>query len=359
MRLYLLQILLDGFALLAGFLIASYLYLGDPFEPSVWDAAQTLLPLYWTLALLNWTYSVGSLVSPASGLQRAMVALSISVVLLIVVLFLARTSLLVSRFGFASGFVAALLLMIFLRLNQHGLIRRSVGPRAMNLLVIDDGGPPVDFPDSMRIDAQAAGITPTLDDPHVLDRFATVIRNMDRVVVSCPADRRWLWAMVLKGGQMRGEIVDDEVNELGILGTSREAGIGTLVVASGPLGLRSRVLKRCLDLAITVPALIVLGIPLLVIAALIHLEDGGPALFLQRRVGRNNQFFSIYKFRSMRMEMADSDGTQSTRRDDDRITRIGRFLRRTSLDELPQLLNVLKGDMSQGAGRYLLSPVVL
>ena len=341
-----LQLLGDGAALLLGFALVSYLYLGSPFDPAVWDVAQLLLPLFWTIALLNQTYSVGSLVSPSLGLQRALLAMGLAVILLIVVLFLARSSLFVSRFGFGSGFVAASFLLIWLRLNVSIHILRSVGPRAINLLVIDDGGPAVDLPDCLRINAASAGISPRLDDPHGLDRFATVIRNMDRVIVSCPPERRWAWAMVLKGGQMRGEIVDSEVNELGILGASRAEGVGTVVVASGPLGLRSRALKRGLDLVITIPALLVLCIPLLVIAALIHLEDGGPALFLQRRVGRNNQFFSIYKFRSMRQASADSAGAQSTRRDDDRVTRIGRFLRKTSIDELPQLLNVLKGEMS-------------
>lgn len=346
LRLYLLQLLGDGAALLLGFALVSYLYLGNPFDPAVWDAAQLLLPLFWTVALLNQTYSVGSLVSPALGLQRALLAMGLAVILLIVVLFLARSSLFVSRFGFGSGFVAASFLLIWFRLNVSMHILRSVGPRAINLLVIDDGGPAVDLPDCLRINAASAGISPRLDDPHGLDRFATVIRNMDRVIVSCPPERRWAWAMVLKGGQMRGEIVDSEVNDLGILGASRAEGVGTLVVASGPLGLRSRALKRGLDLAITIPALLVLGIPLLIFAALIHLEDGGSALFLQRRVGRNNQFFWIYKFRSMRQASADSGGAQSTRRDDDRVTRIGRFLRKTSIDELPQLLNVLKGEMS-------------
>lgn len=346
LRLYLLQLVGDGAVLLLGFALTSYLYLGHATDPAVWDAALLLLPLYWTVALLNQAYSVGSLVSPSLGLQRALVALGLAVVLLIVVLFLARSSLFVSRFGFGSGCLVASFLLVWMRLNVSGHIARSVGPRAINLLLIDDGGPAVDLPDCLCINAAAAGISPRLDDPHGLDRFATVIRNMDRVIVSCPPERRWAWAMVLKGGLMRGEIVDGEVNALGVLGTSRAEGVGTLVVASGPLGLRSRALKRGLDLAITIPALLVLSLPLLLVAVLIHLEDGGPALFLQRRVGRSNQFFSIYKFRSMRQASADAGGERSASRADGRVTRIGRVLRNSSVDELPQLFNVLKGDMS-------------
>ena len=93
-------------------------------------------------------------------------------------------------------------------------------------------------------------------------------------------------------------------------------------------------------------AALALALPLLLVALAIRIEDGGPALFLQRRVGRNNQFFNIYKFRTMRVAKADHAGRRSTSRDDDRVTRIGRWLRRTSIDELPQLFNVLKGEMS-------------
>ncbi|MFL0355013.1 sugar transferase [Erythrobacter sp. GH1-10] len=69
-------------------------------------------------------------------------------------------------------------------------------------------------------------------------------------------------------------------------------------------------------------------------------------LFVQRRLGRGNQFFEMLKFRSMRVEKNDQNGDRSTARDDDRITRIGAFIRATSIDELPQLINVLRGDMS-------------
>lgn len=76
------------------------------------------------------------------------------------------------------------------------------------------------------------------------------------------------------------------------------------------------------------------------------MEDGGPILFRQRRLGRGNRYFPIYKLRTMRVEGSDAEGSRSTGRDDDRITAIGKFLRRTSMDELAQLVNVLKGEMS-------------
>jgi len=346
LRIYLIQMLLDGAMLLAGFATAAWLYLGHPLNDSVWGSAQLALPLYWTAAVLNRTYSVQALTAPEFGVQRAALALLLASLLVVLVLFLARSSLEFSRFGFALGGALALMLIVLARYNLARPIRRRVGPAAINLLVIDDDGPPIDLPHSFRVRADQIGLSPQLDDPHLLNRFARLTGPMDRIIVSCPAERRMAWAMVLKGGHRRGEIVVPEVSALGLLGTAHIGGTGTVVVASGPLGLRSRLLKRLFDLAITVPALAVLALPMLLLALAIRLGDGGPALFVQRRVGRNNQFFDIYKFRTMRVQMADPDGQRSATPTDDRVTRIGRWLRRSSIDELPQLFNVLKGDMS-------------
>ena len=100
-----------------------------------------------------------------------------------------------------------------------------------------------------------------------------------------------------------------------------------------------------MDIALSLIALLALS-PLLLAAALaIALESGLPVLFRQTRVGLKGREFGMFKFRSM-VKNAASLGPYFTQADDPRITRVGRFLRRTSIDELPQLINVLKGDMS-------------
>jgi Undecaprenyl-phosphate glucose phosphotransferase len=87
--------------------------------------------------------------------------------------------------------------------------------------------------------------------------------------------------------------------------------------------------------------------PLLALVALaIKIDSPGPVFFRQKRYGFNNDLFQCWKFRTMRQDRTDVNAEVLTRRDDDRVTRVGRFLRKTSLDELPQLVNVLKGDMS-------------
>ena len=111
----------------------------------------------------------------------------------------------------------------------------------------------------------------------------------------------------------------------------------------------SRLSKRTLDLVGAGLALIVLSPILLAIALAIKLDSRGPVLFTQLRSGRGGKFFKLYKFRSMHTEATvevRDDGAIVKSRDDERITRVGRVIRRLSLDEAPQLLNVLKGDMS-------------
>jgi putative colanic acid biosynthesis UDP-glucose lipid carrier transferase len=103
--------------------------------------------------------------------------------------------------------------------------------------------------------------------------------------------------------------------------------------------------KRSLDILFAAAGLLVVAPLLLLIAVLIRLNSPGPALFRQTRKGLNGVPFRIYKFRSMRVQ-EDGPIIHQATRNDTRVTRIGRWLRRTSLDELPQLINVLQGEMS-------------
>ena len=104
--------------------------------------------------------------------------------------------------------------------------------------------------------------------------------------------------------------------------------------------------KRLLDIFVSAIALIVLLPFFLAIAAAIKWESKGPVFFTQNRWGRGGRMIRIFKFRSMRTELGDVTGVAQTRRNDPRVTRIGALLRKTNLDELPQLINILLGDMS-------------
>jgi putative colanic acid biosynthesis UDP-glucose lipid carrier transferase len=110
-------------------------------------------------------------------------------------------------------------------------------------------------------------------------------------------------------------------------------------------GSRRIVLKRVLDLAIAVPMLILLAPLLIMVAVFIKFDSAGPAMFRQSRLGLNGRSFGILKFRTMSV-VEDGEAVVQAERNDARITRIGTFLRATSIDELPQLLNVIAGDMT-------------
>lgn len=102
--------------------------------------------------------------------------------------------------------------------------------------------------------------------------------------------------------------------------------------------------KRIMDVVLAVTLLLVLWPVMLAAALWVKTESKGPVIFKQRRPGYHQKIFSIYKFRSMRTEVADKNGKALS--DKERLTRSGAFLRKTSIDELPQLINILKGEMS-------------
>ena len=131
-----------------------------------------------------------------------------------------------------------------------------------------------------------------------------------------------------------------------VLDSRRYGDIGTFRIMSKPLDEAAILLKRVEDVVIALFGLL-LTLPLMLLIALaIKVDSRGPVFFKQKRLGANNQPFDLLKFRSMYEEQADLLGHQLTRAGDPRITRVGSLLRRTSMDELPQLINVLRGDMS-------------
>ena len=123
-------------------------------------------------------------------------------------------------------------------------------------------------------------------------------------------------------------------------------GIPTIDLLRKPVSDWGAVAKRALDILLT-GLFCLLALPVIaLISLLIKLDSRGPVLFKQKRYGFQNEIIEVFKFRSMYVDCADADAEKLTTRDDQRATRVGAWLRRFSLDELPQLFNVLKGDMS-------------
>jgi sugar transferase (PEP-CTERM system associated) len=174
--------------------------------------------------------------------------------------------------------------------------------------------------------------------------------DIDRVIVALPDRRGKLPVNMLLECKFQGTWVEDGVNFF-------ERLVGKIIVdnlkpswfifSSGFRQFRlARITKRVLDVLLAAVVLLVC-LPLFpIVALLIRLDSPGPVLFRQDRVGEGEKVFTLLKFRSMRMDAEATSGPVWAQHQDDRTTAVGRFLRRSRLDELPQLINVLKGDMS-------------
>lgn len=306
-----------------------------------------VLVLYLVLAIIRGGYSLQSISRSLESVRSAMLSLSLAVFAVLLVVFFVKGEHTISRLNFSVDMVICGLLMAVERVYfpRHAL--KLSGGALLNELIITHRRPLKVRPGkAMVLDAESAGLRPDLNDPTMLHYFGTIVQAFDRVLIdSQPEDHR-SWALMLKGANVDGEILLEEANELGAISMQSFAGCDTLLVARRPLSLANRMKKRLLDLSIAVPLILLLGPLLILVALAVKLDSRGPVFFRQDRVGRGNRLFKVLKFRSMRVEQADALGSRSASRDDDRITRVGRIIRATSIDELPQLLNVLLGDMS-------------
>ncbi|MBT3821918.1 MAG: undecaprenyl-phosphate glucose phosphotransferase [Nitrospinaceae bacterium] len=142
-------------------------------------------------------------------------------------------------------------------------------------------------------------------------------------------------------------VVPDLVERMSLnAGIEELDGTPVILLSQTPLLGWNRIAKRLMDIVCGLAALVIFGLPMFVIALLVKITSRGPVFYMQERMGLDGIKFEMYKFRSMRMGAEDESGAVWASPGDDRRTALGSFMRRTSLDELPQLFNVLKGDMS-------------
>ena len=184
------------------------------------------------------------------------------------------------------------------------------------------------------------------------DDMLTYVRNnrVDRIVVSLPwiaSDRISDLLKKLRTVPVRIDLVPyDMIWEFPAINMERLAGVPVLTVANRKVGEQVGAIKRIEDIVFS-SVLILVASPVLLMAALaIRLDSKGPVIFRQKRHGFNNEIFEVYKFRSMKVADSSAKTVIQATRGDSRVTRVGRFLRKSSLDELPQLFNVLQGKMS-------------
>lgn len=338
--------LADAICIVLGFLFANVLRYDAPLAPAGLDTVALLVPIYVAIALNSHAFSQATLFDSRLGAKRALAALAVACGAILLVGFYQKTSADMSRAVFGAGATAGALMLLVARRGAGRMARRLFGTSAVTEVMIRDGVDAPIRPGCYLIDAQAAGLHPSDDDPALLHRLGLFLKNAERVLVACAPERREAWATALKGADVDGEVLLPELDHLGPLGVGNFLGLPTMLVSVGPLNLEERVLKRALDLGMLLVLAPMLVLLMGLVAIAVKLDSTGPVFFRQPRIGQGNRQFALLKFRSMRVEEADAGGRRSTLRDDDRITRVGRFIRRTSLDELPQVLNVLMGRMS-------------
>lgn len=333
----------DAIAIVAPFFVARLLRPSYDIDPApIFGMIQ--LMLYLLIGGHAGAFAVAARTDAVQAIRRSWYALAIALAVLLMAVFYLKKGEDFSRVTLAASSLGAFVAVALARAMLVPRLAALVGGDPFSAALIRDGDAPIPAGSFSTVLYAGDDLDPERHDPLMYDRLAAALMAMDRVVVTCPPERRLAWARALRGANIQGELAMPELTMLRPLGLGPDRAAPSVIVAVGPLSLSDRVVKRGFDLALAIPALIFLAPLMTLIALWVMLDSPGPVLFKQIRIGRANRMFRIYKFRSMRV--GDAAGHRSTARDDDRITLSGRFIRRTSLDELPQLLNVVGGSMS-------------
>jgi lipopolysaccharide/colanic/teichoic acid biosynthesis glycosyltransferase len=336
---------IDCFSIFAAFAATAYSR-GSIFETAWFPFITVAIPVYLTIANSLKAFSPATLQLPLTSIRQALTSLALAVGASILIIFYLKAGENYPRLTIAIGSAAAAML---LTLNRYWFVTNLeavIGGNPFSAILILEGDQPVPAGRFSLTLAAESYFDPESHDPVMYDRLANSLAGVGRVVIACAPERRMAWAHALQGANIQGEISMPEIAPLGPLGMGADRHAPSIIVAAGPLNMFDRVQKRIFDLVIAVPALVILSPVLIIIAIWIKIDSPGPVLFKQVRIGRSNRHFTMYKFRSMRSETSDARGDRLTLPDDDRVTRIGKFIRKTSIDELPQLIQVLTGDMS-------------
>lgn len=342
-----LTVVLDCVALVAAFELVSVIRQFDWLSPGGVSLLVVALPAYVYFGAVGSSFSSTTIDRLSTSFAGALRALMCALLVLIVCAFFAKFSMKISRSSLTyAAFLSAVTLLVS-RAIVVWIVRWRFKGRLSDRLLIADRRPDELPRDVDLLDLSEVRLRPDLYSPAQMAEISERIQRYDAVYLQCENEHeREGWITTLKASGVACEIVVPAKVLHAAVGVGRLGGADTLILSRGPLSLGSRVKKRLFDLVVAGALLLFLAPLMIIVAILIRLESPGPALFTQARIGQANRPFRIYKFRSMRQAAADPDGNRSTERDDERVTKIGAFIRRTSIDELPQLFNVVLGNMS-------------
>ncbi|MGE0279819.1 MAG: undecaprenyl-phosphate glucose phosphotransferase [Rhizobiaceae bacterium] len=315
-------------------------------------------------------YELSSLLRPFSILRHIVLVWSGTFAIMALFGFLLKISEEFSRFWFAAWYVAGLALLVSLRFGLAILVRRWArngkmerravivggGKTAENLIRSLEQQPYNDIRicgifddrDDRRSPPVVAGY-PKLGNISELIEFARIAR-IDMLIVSLPitAESRVL-SLLKKLWVLPVDIrLSAHSNQLRFRPRSYSfiGQVPMFDIFDRPINNWDSVAKRAFDIVFSLLGILVFSPIMVATAIAIKLDSKGPVLFLQKRHGFNNEVIDVYKFRSMYTEMADPTARNAVTKNDPRVTRVGRFIRKTSIDELPQFFNALIGNLS-------------
>lgn len=343
--------------------IAAY---GSPFVSHMhFEFGAALAVVFAVISFFRDDYRAAQHLSGRKALRRVLQGYGMAFVTVIMLAFLTKSSDGVSRGAAVVVFLSGLVLVPFTRAFISQAIRHVtragwfsagrvmiVGFAPDLAHVLENSSPREQGFDVIGVEHLVSEFNDDLDAPGLgIDAIVDKARYLhpDTVVLALPWSRADLIDQCVRAFMnlpVRVELAPERVLErYSDLRLGRLGSMLTLNVLRPPMGHTGRAAKRVFDFVAASLGLVLLLPMFLVVATLIRIDSRGPVLFRQTRYGFNQRPFRIWKFRSMRTQ-DDGPVVMQAARDDERITRVGRFIRKWNIDELPQLINVLTGDMS-------------
>lgn len=360
----------------SGILAIAYLihniYVSDGSAPSSIYFYGALLGSFLTISFIQALdgYDIVVLRSFISQTSKVITGFSLAMLVLMVIAFFGKMSLDVSRVWFGSWFVFGCLFLVLLRAGLSIYIRSltSEGRLERRAVIVGGGEPAAELIRSLEArdatDIRICGIFddrkdersppivagyPKLGTVVQLVKFARMARiNMLIVTLPLAAENRVL-QLLKKLWVLPVDIrLSAHANKLRFRprSYSYEGSVPFLDLFDKPIADWDAVMKRAFDVVFSLGGIVLFAPVMLATMIAIKMESKGPVIFKQKRYGFNNETVNVFKFRSMFHEMADPDAKIVVTKNDPRVTRVGAFIRKTSIDELPQLFNVLMGNLS-------------
>ncbi len=356
---------------LAGALV--YLFYVGPDSNLAWYYPSAIISGGLTTVILlefGGNYRLAALRNPISRMNRILLSWCGVFALMAVAGFFLKNSADFSRVWFAGWFASGLVAIVILRLSLAKLIRRWARNGTMERRAVIVGGGEsaealirsverqpgndiricgiFDDRDDMRSPPIVAGY-PKLGTIQELIKFARIAR-IDMLIVSLPltAEERVL-SLLKKIWVLPVDIrLSAHANQLRLhrRAYSFIGSVAMLDIFDKPINEWDSVAKRIFDIVFSILGIVLLSPVMLATAIAIKLESKGPVIFKQKRHGFNNEIVNVFKFRSMYSDQCDPSARNAVTKNDPRVTRVGRFIRKTSIDELPQFFNSLRGDLS-------------